>query len=101
MNQSLFVQAIGKVLLGIDKSVFTRTAFLRLQDLPITDDGALRDRLNALVTTGDESGAEKSLTENLNALRNKCRHNRTGLLPQAEREREEILSTIPAPKLRK
>ena len=84
----------GKVLLGIDKSVFTRTAFLRLQDLPITDDGALRDRLNALVTTGDESGAEKSLTENLNALRNKCRHNRTGLLPQAEREREEILSTI-------
>ncbi len=84
----------GKTLLGIDKSVFTRTAFLRLQDLPVTDDGALRDRLNALVTTGDESGAERELTETLNALRNKCRHNKTGLLPQAEKEREEILSTL-------
>ena len=84
----------GKVLLGIDKSVFTRTAFLRLQDLPITDDGALRDRLNALVTTGDESGAEKSLVETLNKLKNACRHNKTGKLPEAEREREEILDLI-------
>jgi len=84
----------GKMLLGIDKSVFTRTAFLRLQDLPVTDDGALRDRLNALVTTGDESGAERELTETLNALRNKCRHNKTGLLPQAEKEREEIRNTL-------
>ncbi len=84
----------GKVLLGIDKSVFLRTAFLRLQDLPVTDDGALRDRLNALVTTGDESGAENKLTEALNKLLNRCRHNKTGLLPQAERERDEVLAAI-------
>ncbi len=84
----------GKVLLGVEKSVFERTAFLRLADLPVTDDGALRDRLNALVTTGDESGTDTMLTEKLSKLRNACKHNKTGLLPTAEREREEILAKL-------
>lgn len=84
----------GKMLLGIDREVFYRTGFLRLTDLPVTDDGALRDRLNALVTTGDESGVENKLTESLNKLRNACRHNKTGKLPEAERQREEILAQI-------
>ena len=84
----------GKVLLGIEKEVFVRTAFLRLADLPVTDDGALRDRLNALVTTGDESGADTLLTEKLQKLRNACKHNKTGKLPEAEREKEEILEKL-------
>ena len=81
----------GKTLLGVERSVFERTAFLRLTDLPISDDGALRDRLNALVTTGDESGADTMLTEKLQKLNNACKHNKTGKLPEAEREKEEIL----------
>ena len=84
----------GKVLLGIEKEVFVRTAFFRLTDLPVTDDGALRDRLNALVTTGDESGADTLLTEKLQKLRNACKHNKTGKLPEAEREKEEILEKL-------
>ncbi len=84
----------GKVLLGVERSVFERTAFLRLADLPVTDDGALRDRLNALVTTGDESGADTILTEKLSKLRNACKHNKTGKLPEAERERDEILAKL-------
>ena len=84
----------GKVLLGIEKEVFVRTAFLRLADLPVTDDGALRDRLNALVTTGDESGADTLLTEKLQKLRNACKHNKTGKLPEAEREKEALLAKL-------
>lgn len=84
----------GKLLLGVEKEVFERTGFLRLTDLPIEDDGALRDRLNALVTTGDESGADTLLTEKLSKLRNACRHNKTGKLPEAEREKEEILAKL-------
>ena len=38
----------GEKLLGVDKNVFLRTGFIRHQDLPIGDDGALRNRLNAL-----------------------------------------------------
>lgn len=78
----------GSVLLGVERSVFTRAGFLKLNDLPVTQDEALRRRLNNLVTTGDESGAGDKLQQSLKDLKNKCRYNRTGLLPQAESQRE-------------
>ena len=77
----------GEMLLGVEKSVFTRTAFLRLTDLPVTQDESLRRRLNALVTTGDENGDSDALEQKLRDLKNRCRHNKTGLLPQAEAQR--------------
>lgn len=76
----------GQVLLGVERSVFARTGFLRLNDLPVTQDEALRRRLNALVTTGDESGAGDVLGTKLKELKNACRYNRSGLLPKAEAE---------------
>ena len=81
----------GEVLLGVERNVFVRAGFLKLSDLPVTQDDALRRRLNNLVTTGDESGAGDQLGSKLKDLKNKCRHNQTGLLPQAERERDQLL----------
>ena len=78
----------GTVLLGVEQSVFRRAGFIRHADLPVSQDEALRRRLNALVTTGDDSGAADRLAEKLKELKNKCRYNRTGLLPQAEAERD-------------
>ena len=40
----------GQMLLGVERSVFQRSGFIRLTDLPVTQDEALRRRLNALVT---------------------------------------------------
>ena len=80
----------GQVLLGVEQSVFRRAGFIRHADLPVTQDEALRRRLNALVTTGDDSGAADRLAENLKTLKNNCRYNRTGLLPQAEARRAEL-----------
>ena len=81
----------GEMLLGVERSVFLRSGFLRLADLPVTEDDALRRRLNALVTTGDESGAADDLAQKLRDLKNKCRSNRTnGLIPQAEAEKAAI-----------
>lgn len=74
----------GQILLGVERSVFTRAGFLRFSDLPVTQDDALRHRLNALVTTGDESGAAEALGQKLKDLKNRCRYNKSGLLPQAE-----------------
>ncbi|MBQ9169020.1 MAG: AAA family ATPase [Oscillospiraceae bacterium] len=76
----------GQMLLGVEKNVFTRAGFLKFTDLPVTQDESLRRRLNALVTTGDESGAGDALAQKLKDLKNRCRHNKTGLLPQAEAE---------------
>ena len=81
----------GEMLLGVERSVFLRAGFLRLTDLSVTEDDALRRRLNALVTTGDESGAADDLAQKLRDLKNKCRSNRTnGLIPQAEAEKASI-----------
>ncbi len=82
----LTAQNCGQQLLGAEKSVFTRSAMIRQTDLPVTQDEALRRRLNALVTTGDDSGAAENLERRLRDLKNRCRYNRTGLLPQAEAE---------------
>lgn len=80
----------GQLLLGVEKEVFLRAGFLRLADLPVTQDDALRRRLNALVTTGDESGAADALEQKLRDLRNRCRFNKSGLLPQAENQKKQL-----------
>ena len=80
----------GQQLLGVEQSVFRRSAFIRHRDLPVTQDEALRRRLNALVTTGDDSGNADRLAKELKELKNRCRYNRSGLLPQAEEELQDV-----------
>ena len=80
----------GQTLLGVERSVFQKAGFIRLQDMPVTQDEYLRRRLNNLVTTGDENSAGDTLGKQLKELKNKVRHNRTGLLPQAEYERDQL-----------
>ena len=81
----------GEQLLGVEKSVFLRAGFLKLSDLPVTEDAALWRRLNALVTTGDESGASDKLEQKLRDLKNQCMSNRSnGLIPQVLRQKQEL-----------
>ena len=85
----------GQQLLGVERSVFARAGFIRLQDLPVTQDDSLRRRLNNLVTTGDENGAADRLGARLRDLKNKCRSNRAnGLIPQAEHQRDQLLDEL-------
>jgi len=81
----LCVSAPGQVLLGVERSVFSRAGFLRLSEMPVTEDESLRRRLNELVTTADESGAADDLAQKLKDLKNRCRANaKKGLIPEAE-----------------
>ncbi len=80
----------GQQLLGVEKSVFLRSGFLRFSDLPVKADDNLRKRLNALVTTGDESGSAELLGTKLRELKNRCRHNQTGLMPQCQAQIREL-----------
>lgn len=84
----------GQQLLGVEQSVFARAGFIRLKDMPVTQDDALRKRLNALVTTGDESGSADVLAQRLKDVKNRCRFNRSGLLPQAELQQRELASKL-------
>ena len=81
----------GQMLLGVERSVFARAGFIRLTDLPVVQDEALRRRLNNLVTTGDESGTADRLGSTLRDLKNKCRSNKAnGLIPEAEARRDTL-----------
>ena len=80
----LSVVAPGQVLLGVERSVFARSGFLRQSEMPVTEDESLRRRLNELVTTADESGASDDLAQKLKDLKNRCRFNKKGLLPEQE-----------------
>ena len=80
----------GQLLLGVERSVFARSGLLRSTDMPVTMNEELRSRLNALVTTGDDSGMAEELGEKLRELKNRCRYNRSGLIPQAESRRNTL-----------
>ena len=86
----LEIAAPGQVLLGVERSVFERVGFLRHGEMPVTEDEALRRRLNELVTTGDESGASDALAQKLKDLKNKCRFNKKGVLPELEAQKAQL-----------
>ena len=75
----------GERLVGAEKSVYERSGFLRQQQLAVTKDGALEQRLNSLITAGSEDYSYLSLSDALRRLQNSCRHNKTGKLPEVER----------------
>lgn len=80
----------GQTLLGVEKSVFQRSGFIHLGDIPVTNDEALRRRLNSLVTTGDESAQADHLAKKLRELKNRCRYNKTGRIPECRARMEEL-----------
>ena len=86
----LCVPAPGQVLLGVERSVYARAGFLKQSEMPVTEDESLRRRLNELVTTADESGASDALAQKLKDLKNRCRFNKKGLLPEQEARLGEI-----------
>lgn len=92
----LTAENCGEVLLGAERSVFTRSGFLKFTDLPVTADEHLTARLNALVTTGDESGAGDLLMKKLNDLKNSCQYRKKGKLPDAIRQQEELEQKLEA-----
>ena len=84
----------GTVLLGVERSVFVRSAFLGQHGLSVTADAALEKRLSMLVTSGDESVSAAETQKRLKDARNRIQHNRTGLLPQAEAELQALDRTL-------
>ena len=86
----------GETLLGVPKCVYQRSAFVRQAGLGLTPDDELEARLSALVTTGDEAVSFAAADKRLLAWQNRVRHNKTGLIPDAERELAAVDSALTA-----
>ena len=85
----------GVQLLGVEKSVFLRTGFLRFSDLPVRQDEELRRRLNSLVTTGDETGDAELLGEKLQELRNRCRRKKNSRCFSCRKAASQQIALLP------
>ena len=66
----LTAENCGRVLCGVERSVFERTAFIRQLGMAVTEDAQLEQRLNALVTTGEEGKSYSELEKELKNLKN-------------------------------
>ena len=84
----------GELLLGVSRSVFERSAFIGQGAMALTSDAELEKRLSSLVTAGDEMVSFSDTQKTLRDWRNRCRHNRTGLLPQTLMELQETENTL-------
>ena len=88
--EDLTAQNCGQTLLGVPRQVFERSAFLRQDSAAISMDATLEQRLNALVTTGDETVSYQQAERALRERRNRCRHNKTGLIPQTQAQLDSV-----------
>lgn len=76
----------GMKLLGVEKSVFLRTGFIRFSDLTLVPDESLWERLQALLTDGDENTGTGILGKRLRELKNQCRSPRGGRIPETRKQ---------------
>lgn len=84
----------GQMLLGVERSVFRRAGFIRLADLPVSEDEELRRRLNALVTTGDESNEGAQLQKGLRELKSRLRRKPGGRIPQLAEQKQQLQDSL-------
>lgn len=92
--EELTAQNCGQTLLGVPRQVFERSAFLRQDSISIQMDSSLEQRLESLVTTGDETISYQDAERLLRERRNRCRHNKTGLIPQIEASMQTVIEKI-------
>ena len=86
----------GEKLLGVPKSVFCRSAFLRGEELAVTQDGELAARLTNLAAAGDGSDSYPEAEQRLKTWKNRIRYHKTGLLPEAEEKRNGLKERLAA-----
>lgn len=82
----LCVEKPGEVLLGVEREVFERSAFVGQTAMTVDGDPALEKRVAALLTSGQEEVSFSRVQRQLKDWRNRRQHNRTGLIPKLEEE---------------
>lgn len=86
----LTAAACGESLLGVPQEVFERSAFIRQSGLAVDQSAALERRIASLITTGEEDTSFTDAAGQLKKQLNARRHNKTGRLPQLERDMQSL-----------
>ncbi len=84
----------GAMLLGVERGVYKRSAFLSGSDLAVTEDQVLAQRLENLAVSGNLQDHYPEAEKRLKAWKNRCRYHQTGLIPEKETERKKVTDTL-------
>ena len=83
-------QNAGKVLTGVSREVFRRSAFIEQGTISISSNSELEKRIASIVSTGEETSSYSEADARLKAEMKRLRYSRGGRLPELEAELDEI-----------
>ena len=81
---------VGPILLGVEREVFVRSAFIRQSGLAIDGAPELERRIAALVSSGEEETSYSEAAGRLKNWQNRRKHNRTGRIPELKAQLEQV-----------
>ena len=87
---SLTASLCGEHLLGVTRDVYARSAFIRQNNLGISQNTDLERRIASLLSSGEESTSYSEATDTLKKQLHQRRHNRTGQIPALEAELQQL-----------
>jgi len=86
---------VGQEILGVNRDVFVRTAFVGQNDTAVTKSAELERRVAALATSGEEDVSAGATQRILKDWRNRRQSNRTnGLIPELEGKLQSTRQTL-------
>ena len=88
--RSIDSSAVGETLLGVSKDVFERSAYIGQGKVAAGGSPELEKRISSIVQTGDENSSATEAEERIKAAIRRRRYNKSGRLPEIERELDEI-----------
>ena len=84
----------GETLLGVSKDVFERSAFIGQGNVALSGSSELEKRISAIVQTGEEKSSVIEAEERLKAAIRRRRYNKSGRLPEIEREMDTLRESV-------
>lgn len=92
--ESLTASNCGQTLIGVEKSVFERSAYIHQGQLGVEPSAELERRLQALVSTGEESYSFSDAEARLSQWLRKLKSGGSGEIPRLETEKSQIESQL-------
>ena len=88
-------ETAGQTLLGVERDVFVRSAFIGQGSLSIDQTPDLERRIAALVSSGEDTSFTEA-SARLNTWKNRRKHNKTGRIPAAVADLEQVEQELQA-----
>ena len=85
---------VGEQMTGMSRAVFDSSVFIRQSGMGIESSADLEKRINAIVSTGEESNSYTEANRALGVWLRKRRHNNTGAIPAMNAEIREKTESI-------